>query len=150
MTPKMPKPSKRNPFPVGSDLAKQYHSMLASYAARHPDIIHEDGRRCLGNTMSSAFWKGYDLLPPYLVAQGTWAWACYRAGQTQRLKDDDNKKKTRSAAIAVNEFGDMLLRSVNDSKEIVEEFMKNQYGKVWTQMKENGARIAQCEIKLLD
>ena len=92
MTPKMPKPSKRNPFRVGSDLAKQFDSMLASYAARHPDIIHEDGRRCLGNTLSSAFWKGYDLLPPYLVDQGTWAWACYRAGQTQRLKDDDNKK----------------------------------------------------------
>ena len=131
-------------------MANQFEAMLASYSAGHSDILHEDGRRCLGNTLSCAFWKGYDLLPPYLVDQGTWAWACYRAGQTQRLLDDDTKKKTRIAAVAVNEFGDMLPRTMHDAKEQVEEFMTNQYGKVWAQMKETGARVAQCEIKLLD
>ncbi|CAJ6621004.1 Uncharacterised protein [Burkholderia pseudomallei] len=89
LAPKTPKPARRNPFKAGSPLAQQFDTMLSAYAARHPDLMHADGRRCLGNTASSAFWKGYDLTPPYLVVSGSWAWACYRAGQTQRLHDDD-------------------------------------------------------------
>lgn len=89
VAPKAPKPSRRNPFKAGSPLAQQFDTMLKAYSDRHPDVIHSDGRRCLGNTLSSAFWKGYDLTPPYLVARDTWAWACYRAGQTQRLLDGD-------------------------------------------------------------
>lgn len=59
-------------------------------------------------------------------------------------------KKTRIAAIAVNDFGDMLPRTVGTDKKQVEEYMMLNYGELWTKMKENGARIAQCEITLLD
>lgn len=92
MAPSMPKPAKRNPFKQGSPLAQQFDNILKAYADKHPDVIHPSGRRCLGNTMSSAFWKGYDLNPPYLVDKNTYAWACYRAGQTQRLRDDAAKQ----------------------------------------------------------
>ncbi|MBN3729491.1 hypothetical protein [Burkholderia sp. Tr-20390] len=93
VAPKTPKPSRRNPFKADSALAKLFDKMLRAYGDRHPDVVHPDGRRCLGNALSSAFWKGYDLTPPYLVNNGTLAWACYRAGQTQRLLDDDSSRK---------------------------------------------------------
>ena len=87
-TPKTPKPSRRNPFKPGSVLFGQFDAMLKAYADKHPDVVRVDGRRCLGNGWASAFWKGYDNKPPYLVAAGTPAYACYRAGQAQRLIDD--------------------------------------------------------------
>ncbi|MBR8426178.1 hypothetical protein [Burkholderia cenocepacia] len=109
VAPKTPKPSRRNPFKAGNPLAQQFDTMLKAYAERHPDVIHPDGRRCLGNNASSAFWKGYDLTPPYLIGNGTWAWACYRAGQTQRLLDDDGARTDDDASSKAEARADVKL-----------------------------------------
>lgn len=85
----VPKPTLRNPFKAGSVMAKQFDGMLQAYAEGHRDIVREGGKvRCMGNSMATSFWRGYDSTPPHIVPKGTPAWACYRAGQAQRLLDD--------------------------------------------------------------
>lgn len=88
LQPRMPRPSERNPFKPGNLLFTQFDVMLKAYADKHPDVFHANGRRCIGNSQAGAFWKGYDLNPPYLIQKGSLAYACYRAGQTQRIKDN--------------------------------------------------------------
>lgn len=85
----IPKPTQRNPFKDGSVLAKQFDGMLKAYADGHKDVLREGGaRRCMGNGWADNFWLGYDSAPPFRVPKGTPAWACYRAGQAQRLIDN--------------------------------------------------------------
>lgn len=85
-----PRASRRNPFKAGSPLARQFDSMLKAYADGHRDVVCEGGKgRSMGNSWADNFWLGYDGAPPFRVPQGTWAWACYRAGQAQRLIDDE-------------------------------------------------------------
>lgn len=84
-----PRPTRINPFQPGSQMARMYEGMLTIYASGHRDILREDGKaRCMGNSMADNFWLGYDNAPPSRVPRNTLAWACYRAGQTQRLRDD--------------------------------------------------------------
>lgn len=86
---RVPSPSKRNPFKAGGMLAKQFDGMLKAYAERHPDVIRASGARCTGNGWACAFWAGYDNAAVKWVVSGTLAHACYRAGQAQRLIDDE-------------------------------------------------------------
>lgn len=84
-----PRPSLRNPFKAGSMLARQFDGMLKAYAEGHRDVVREGGKtRCMGNSMASSFWRGYDSTPPHIVPRDALVWACYRAGQAQRLIDD--------------------------------------------------------------
>lgn len=85
----MPRPSLRNPFKAGSIMAKQFDGMLRLFAERHRDVLREGGAaRCMGNSMATSFWRGYDSAPPHVVPRNALVWACYRAGQAQRLLDD--------------------------------------------------------------
>lgn len=85
----VPKATRRNPFKPGDMLAKQYDGMLRAYSTAHPDVIL-NGARCMGNSFAAPFWRGYDGASPGPIApRGSLAWACYRAGQTQRLLDND-------------------------------------------------------------
>ncbi len=86
---RVPRASLRNPFKAGGTLSKQFDGMLKAYAEGHRDVLRENGAaRCMGNVMATSFWRGYDSTPPHLVPKDTPAWACYRAGQAQRLLDD--------------------------------------------------------------
>jgi hypothetical protein len=63
--------------------------MLKAYADVHRDVLREGGKvRCMGNNMAASFWRGYDSTAPHAIPRETLAWACYRAGQAQRLMDD--------------------------------------------------------------
>lgn len=86
---RVPKPSLRNPFKAGSAFAKQFDGMLKAYEDGHRDVVREGGKvRCMGNSMATAFWRGYDSTPPYIIPRNALVWPCYRAGQAQRLMDD--------------------------------------------------------------
>lgn len=86
----VPRPSRRNPFKVGGIFATQFNTMLKAYAAGHQDIVRQAGtRRHMGNALATAFWRGYDGTPPLVIPRNALVWACYRAGQTQRLLDAD-------------------------------------------------------------
>ena len=76
----------RNPFRV-PQYAKLFDGLLAAYARGHRDILR-DGTRCMGNSLASAFWRGYDAVPTTLFAPGTYGFVAYRAGQAQRRMDD--------------------------------------------------------------
>jgi hypothetical protein len=85
----IPRPTQRNPFRAGSVLARQFDNMLKAYANGHRDVIRENHTvRALGNSLSCAFWRGYDATPPIVIPRGTPVWAAYRAGQAQRMIDD--------------------------------------------------------------
>lgn len=85
---KPPRPTTRNPFKPSSMLARQFDAMLAAYASVHRDVIRENGTvRCMGNSLATAFWRGYDSTPPNIIQRDSLAWAAYRAGQAQRLID---------------------------------------------------------------
>ncbi len=87
---RIPKATRRNPFKAGSHLAKQFDGMLKAYAEGHRDVVREGGKtRCMGNSMATAFWRGYDSSPPHIIPRDALTWACYRAGQAQRLMDDE-------------------------------------------------------------
>lgn len=87
MTP-APRPTRRNPFKPGGMLAKQFDAILKAYADGHRDVVR-GGVRCMGNGWAVPFWHGYDGFPAGVMApRGTLAWACYRAGQAQRLIDN--------------------------------------------------------------
>lgn len=69
--------------------ARQFDAILKAYAEGHRDVVRESGTaRCMGNSMAVAFWRGYDATPPYTTPRDSQAWACYRAGQAQRIIDD--------------------------------------------------------------
>lgn len=85
-TPKLPKPPRaprRNPFKAGSLLAKQFDAVLEAHRIKHRDLMR--GR---GNAFASAFWKGYDNVPPF-YPHDSLAWACYRAGQFAALSTQE-------------------------------------------------------------
>ena len=85
-----PRASRRNPFRAGSPLAGQFDTMLKLYADGHKDVVLDGGKvRCTGNSWADNFWLGYESVQPVRVPKGTWAWACYRAGQAQRLIDNE-------------------------------------------------------------
>lgn len=87
---RVPKPTKRNPFKAGGSLARQFDGMLKAYADGHRDVVREGGKvRCMGNNMAVHFWRGYDGLPNIQADRQALVWACYRAGQAQRLIDDE-------------------------------------------------------------
>jgi hypothetical protein len=87
---KVPKPTRRNPFKAGSLLAKQFDTMLKAYADGHRDVVREGGTvRCMGNSLASSFWRGYDSTNPAIIPRDSFAWAAYRAGQAQRLIDNE-------------------------------------------------------------
>lgn len=89
MTIAAPRPSLKNPFKIGSLFAKQFDGMLKAYGEGHRDVVRDGGTvRCMGNSMATAFWRGYDGAPPHLIPRNTAVWACYRAGQAQRILDD--------------------------------------------------------------
>ena len=88
----VPKPSRRNPFTEGGSAARQFHQMLRLYAEGHQDLLRLGPVRCMGNNMAVAFWRGYDSIPPHTIPKNTPLWACYRAGQTQRLLDDEQDR----------------------------------------------------------
>jgi hypothetical protein len=79
--------TRRNPFRV-PEYAKLFDGLLAAYAAGHRDILR-DGRRALGNSLASAFWRGYDSVPNRMFAPGTFGFVAYRTGQAQRLADNE-------------------------------------------------------------
>jgi hypothetical protein len=86
----VPTPSRRNQFKPGSGLARQFDGLLKAYALGHHDVVRNNGTvRCLSNSMASAFWRGYDSVPPVLFEKNTFGWAAYRAGQAQRLIDNE-------------------------------------------------------------
>lgn len=58
--------------------------------------------------------------------------------------------KTIIAAVAVNDHGYMLPYTVQCTKQRCDEEMTLRYGEVWEKMKEHGARVMQCEIRLLE
>jgi len=85
----VPKPSLRNPFKAGGLLAKQFDGMLKAYEEEHRDVLRENGTvRCMGNIMATSFWRGYDNTPPHIVPRDAPVWACYGAGQAQRILDN--------------------------------------------------------------
>lgn len=84
----VPRATRRNPFKAGSALARQFDGIMQAYATGHRDVIRA-GVRCMGNGWAVPFWKGYDGLPPYVIPRDSLAWACYRAGQAQRLLDNE-------------------------------------------------------------
>jgi len=87
---RVPKPTRRNPFSQGSMQARVFDNVLKSYAEGHRDIIREDRTvRCMGNSVACAFWRGYDAVLPLTIPEGTPVWAAYRAGQAQRIADDE-------------------------------------------------------------
>ena len=88
----VPKPSRRNPFKAGGQPARQFEQMLKLYADGHRDLLRLGPARCMGNNMAVAFWRGYDSTPPHTIAKDTPLWACYRAGQAQRLLDDEQDR----------------------------------------------------------
>lgn len=88
----VPQPSRRNPFKPGGMPARQFDNMLKLYAEGHRDLVRPGPVRCMGNNMAVAFWKGYDRTPPHTIPKNTPLWACYRAGQTQRLVDDEQDR----------------------------------------------------------
>lgn len=86
----VPKAGRRNPFKAGGMFARQFDGMLKAYAEGHRDVVREGGKtRCMGNAMATAFWRGYDSAPPALIPRDSLVWACYRAGQAQRLIDNE-------------------------------------------------------------
>jgi hypothetical protein len=88
----IPRPSRRNQFQAGSPLARQFDAMLRAYAIGHRDVLLENrSGRSLSNSLSSAFWRGYDSVPPLTIPRGTFLWAAYRAGQAQRLADNQRQ-----------------------------------------------------------
>ena len=87
---RVPKPLKRNPFKVGSILARQFDGMLKGYADGNRDIIRNGSSRCMGNSLATAFWRGYDSTPPLIIPRNALTWACYRAGQAQRMIDAES------------------------------------------------------------
>lgn len=88
MTVKTPKPTRRNPFAAGSTMAKQFDGMLKLYADGHRDVLRPGPTRGMGNSMAGAFWRGYDGQPPQTIPRNALSYACYRAGQAQRLIDN--------------------------------------------------------------
>ena len=88
----VPKPSRRNPFKAGGQPARQFEQMRKLYAEGHRDLLRLGPARCMGNNMAVAFWRGYDSTPPHTIAKDTPLWACYRAGQAQRLLDDEQDR----------------------------------------------------------
>lgn len=86
---RVPRPSLKNPFRVGSTFFKLFGGMLKAYSDGNRDVVRDGGTvRCMGNSMATAFWRGYDNAPPYTIPRNTLVWSCYRAGQAQRLLDD--------------------------------------------------------------
>lgn len=69
--------------------ARQFDGILKAYKEGHRDVIREGRIRCYGNGWANPFWKGYDGLPPTILPKDSLAYACYRAGQTQRLIDNE-------------------------------------------------------------
>lgn len=88
----VPKPSRRNPFKAGGKAAILFDHMLTLYAEGHRDLLRTGPVRCMGNNMAVAFWRGYDSIPPHTIPKDTPVWACYRAGQAQRLLDDEQDR----------------------------------------------------------
>jgi len=81
---RIPKPFNSNPFKPLSPLAKCFDAMLKAYDDKAPDLIHKDGRPNRGSSQACGFWDGFNGIPPQKQPFGSFAYACYRAGQTKR------------------------------------------------------------------
>lgn len=82
----IPAATRSNPFKERT-LARAFDELIAAYNRKSPALF-VGADRYLGNSISSAFWRGYDAVPPVLFQRGTFGWAAYRAGRTARLLDN--------------------------------------------------------------
>lgn len=78
---RIPAPPKRNPFKAGSLLARQFDGCLKARKDGHKDM-----RPGAGNGLASAFWRGFNGIPPLTAPEGSLAYAAYRAGQYHKEK----------------------------------------------------------------
>lgn len=80
----------RNPFRAAI-MRAQFDGLVRAYDTKHRDLITADGLRNRGNGAAGPFWLGYDGL-----ARERWnaasrkmiAWACYRAGEAVRQREE--------------------------------------------------------------
>lgn len=74
-------------------LRKEYDSVMGMYKAKHRSLFYADGSRCLGSSMASAFWRGFNgttFGAGFIdsASRKTLAYACWRAGQDAKREAD--------------------------------------------------------------
>lgn len=74
----------RNPFRERMARA-HFDAVVRAYNVKHKDIIRSDGRRHMGNSIATFFWRGYDSAMPASAWDGPskrmMAYVRFRAGQ---------------------------------------------------------------------
>jgi hypothetical protein len=72
----------RNPFRT-EFMRRNYDAAISVYDERHRNFIYPSGRRCVGNSWATHFWRGFDGMKANWdsSSEQSPAYAMWRAGQ---------------------------------------------------------------------
>ena len=79
-------------------LRKQYDVCVKMYKERERTLFYPDGNRCVGSSIASYFWRGFDGVQlNWDAASRQWfAYAAYRAGEDMKKDDDKALEKAKA------------------------------------------------------